>query len=527
VVNCCTNSAARDLQTLFEAGSLGGLSDGQLLDRFVARREGAVFEAILRRHGPMVLGVCLRVLRDHHDAEDACQASFLVLARKASTVMPREMLGNWLYGVAYQTAMKARSVRAKRRVRESQVPDMPEPVMVPHDLRDALSDCLDRELSRLPEKYRIPIVMCDLEGRGHKEAASRLGWPIGTVSSRLSRARTLLARRLSRQGVSLSAGSLAALLAQDMASASMPTQLIGSTVQAASLFAAGGAVTAGVVSADVAALIGEVLKVMLLGKLKVATAVLLVASVVVVGGTGLTYRARATEPTIPYASPAGQPIQEARPVDATAQEPRPKEQPFQEARPIAPARPKENTRAKSDDQPARDSTTTIPKQPRSSSVSPSDDPPLALPESGPTGPGVPLLPEDPAPTKGQDRLAEDPLADQLVNGLHTPKQLERAKAMIEAMLALEKEADSKSPQELTEMINQVTYGLEDARWQIRVLNAQLRRLTKIKEAAEVGTKRPGLAPVDQAPTGKPPVSGGPAPAGEGSTPVRPGSKRTS
>ena len=96
-------------------GSLGGLSDGQLLDRFVARREEAVFEAIVRRHGPMVWGVCRRVLRDHHDAEDAFQATFLVLARKAASVMPREKLGNWLYGVAYQTAMKARAMRAKRR----------------------------------------------------------------------------------------------------------------------------------------------------------------------------------------------------------------------------------------------------------------------------------------------------------------------------------------------------------------------------------------------------------------------------
>ena len=157
------------------------------------RREGAVFEAIVRRHGPMVWGVCRRVLRDHHDAEDAFQATFLVLARKAASVMPREKLGNWLYGVAYQTAMKARAMRAKRRGREGQVPDMPEPMAVPDDLRDDLAESLDRELSRLPEKYRTPIILCDLEGRTHREAASQLGWPIGTVSSRLSRARSMLA----------------------------------------------------------------------------------------------------------------------------------------------------------------------------------------------------------------------------------------------------------------------------------------------------------------------------------------------
>src|SRR4051794_15360672 len=121
------NAAVRDLQTLFEVGSLGGLSDGQLLDRFVRRREEAVFEAVVHRHGPMVWGVCRRVLRDHHDAEDAFQATFLVLARKATSVVPREKLGNWLYGVAYQTAVNARAMRARRRLQEGQVPDMPEP----------------------------------------------------------------------------------------------------------------------------------------------------------------------------------------------------------------------------------------------------------------------------------------------------------------------------------------------------------------------------------------------------------------
>ena len=278
------NVALRDLQTLFEVGSLGGLPDGQLLDRFVARREGAVFEAIIHRHGPMVWGVCRRVLRDHHDAEDAFQATFLVLARKASSVMPREKLGNWLYGVAYQTALKARAMRTKRRGRESQVSDMPEPRVVPDDLRYALAESLDRELSRLPEKYRIPVVLCDLEGNTHREAASQLGWPVGTVSSRLSRARAMLAKRLSRRGVSLSAGSLAVLLVQGAASASVPTRLIGSTAQAASLFAAGGATTAGVVSAKVATLTGEVMKMMLLSKIKVATLLLLVLT-----GTGLIW----------------------------------------------------------------------------------------------------------------------------------------------------------------------------------------------------------------------------------------------
>ncbi len=273
------NAAARDLQALFEVGSLGGLTDGQLLDRFVARREGAVFEAIVHRHGPMVWGVCRRILRDQHDAEDAFQATFLVFARKGSSVMTREKLGNWLYSVAFQTAVKARAMRAKRRVRESQVPDMPEPIVVPNDPWDALAESLDRELSRLPEKYRIPIVLCDLEGRTHKEAASQLGWPIGTVSGRLSRARSMLVKRLARRGMSLSVGSLAVLLAQGSASASMPTQLIGSTAEAASLFAAG-FVVMGAVSAEVAALAQGVLKIMLLNKIKNITVALLAVALV-------------------------------------------------------------------------------------------------------------------------------------------------------------------------------------------------------------------------------------------------------
>jgi RNA polymerase sigma factor (sigma-70 family) len=286
------HATTRDLQTLFDIGVLGDRPDGELLGHFVEQREEAVFEAIVRRHGPMVWGVCRRVLRDHHDAEDAFQATFLVLARKAASVVPREKLGNWLYGVAYQTARNARAIRARRRLREGQVSEMPELEAASHDLRDEFTEQLDRELSRLPEKYSNPIVLCDLEGRTHQEAARQLGWPIGTVSSRLSRARSMLAKRLARRGLSLSAGSLAVLLAQESASAGMPMRLIGPTVKAASLFAAGGAVTTGVVPAKVASLTGEVLKVMFLSKIKITTAVLLMGVTLPIVGTGLAYQAK-------------------------------------------------------------------------------------------------------------------------------------------------------------------------------------------------------------------------------------------
>jgi RNA polymerase sigma factor (sigma-70 family) len=288
------NAAARDIQVLFDAGTVAGLSDGQLLDRFVARREEAVFETLVRRHGPMVWGVCRRVLRDHHDAEDAFQATFLVLARKAASVVPREKVGHWLYGVAYQTAMKSRASKARRRGREVPVSDMPEPEVARRGPLDDLLPDLDRELSRLPEKYRIPIVLCELEGKTHLEAGEELGWPIGTVSGRLSRAKAMLGRRLTRHGVAMSAGSMALLLAgaRDAESASMEPGLIGHTARVAREFATGRATTAGMVSAEVASLTGEVLNTMLRIKIKFVASALFLGLALAAGGTCLAYRAQ-------------------------------------------------------------------------------------------------------------------------------------------------------------------------------------------------------------------------------------------
>ena len=301
--NGCMHAPIRELGTLFNEGAVGMLSDGQLLDRFVERRDASAFEAIVERYGPLVWGVCRRVLRDHHDAEDAFQATFLVLARKAASVMPREKLGNWLYGVAFQTAMNAKTTRAKRRVRERPAWEMTEPEAVPDEQADEWLSRLDREVARLPEKYRMPIILCELEGKTHRQAAEQLGWPVGTVSGRLSRARAMLASRLSRPGTPLTVGALGVLLVHDAAQAGVPPELVRSTAQAASLSTAGKAVTAGVVSAEVAALTGEVLKTMLINKLTLATAMLLVALALAAGGTSLTYRAHATEPANPKKAP--------------------------------------------------------------------------------------------------------------------------------------------------------------------------------------------------------------------------------
>src|SRR5262245_55758405 len=232
----------------------GGLTDRQLLDRFLAARDGDAFAALLRRHGPMVLAVCQRVLGDRHEAEDAFQATFLVLARKAASLRGQLPLGGWLHGVAYRTSLKARTTMARRRARERQaaVPVAAE-APGPED-REEMLQFLDQELNRLPEKYRVPVVLCELQGRGRKEAAAQLGIPEGTLSSRLAQAKKLLAERLARRGVALTAGGLAAALAEGSCPAAVPSALLNPTVAAALGVAAGGSLAAGVVSAHVLAL---------------------------------------------------------------------------------------------------------------------------------------------------------------------------------------------------------------------------------------------------------------------------------
>jgi RNA polymerase sigma factor (sigma-70 family) len=273
-------------------------TDGQLLASFIEQRDEAAFEALVHRHGPMVFGVCRRVVGNHHDADDAFQATFLVLARRAASVRPRERVANWLHGVALRTAMKVKAMTAKRWGREKQVADMPEPEAVQQDEWRELQPLLDQELNGLPEKYRLPILLCDLEGKTIKEAAQQLGWPQGTLAGRLARGRKLLAKRLASRGVVLSAGSLATVISQNVASASVPTSLMSSTVKAATMIAAGQAAVAGAVPVKIAALMEGVMKAMLITKLKTVTAVLLVIATVGIGG-GLLSRSttRAAEDT--------------------------------------------------------------------------------------------------------------------------------------------------------------------------------------------------------------------------------------
>jgi RNA polymerase sigma factor (sigma-70 family) len=295
----------RTSSVLFNAN----VTDAQLLEQFLVRRDESAFEAIVRRHGPMVLGVCQRLLRNIQDAEDAFQATFIILARKAHSIVPRENLANWLYGVAYRIGLKARATTARRRMNERQVTEMPETEVTEQDLWTELEPLLDQELSRLPDKYRLPIVLCDLEGKTRKQAAHQLGWVEGTVASRLARGRGVLAERLRRHGLTLSAGSLAVVLA-DRAAANCVPRLLAATVRAA--LAGAGPAAAGVVSANVAALTQGVLQTMLLSRLKIPLALL--AACLLTLGAGL-FAQRLPADALPSAQ-AREP-DTARPADAT------------------------------------------------------------------------------------------------------------------------------------------------------------------------------------------------------------------
>lgn len=270
-----------------------GLTDGQLLKVYISRREEAALATLVRRHGPMVWGVCRRVLRNYHDTEDAFQATFLVLVRKAASIASPDLLANWLYGVAHQTALKARTMTGKRRARERQVTEMPEPAVTEQDRWNDLQPLLDQELSLLPDKYRVAIVLCDLEGKTRKEVARQLGVPEGTLAARVARGREMLAKRLTQRGVTLSGGALAAVLSQNVASAGVPALVVSNTIRAATLLAAGQAAATGAIPVKVAALMEGMMKAMLFTKLRAAVAVVLMVGFVATGATILTWRTAA------------------------------------------------------------------------------------------------------------------------------------------------------------------------------------------------------------------------------------------
>ncbi|HEV3258521.1 MAG TPA: RNA polymerase sigma factor, partial [Gemmataceae bacterium] len=253
-------------------------SDRELLDRFTGCHDQAAFAALVRRHGPTVLGVCRRVLRQGSDVEDAFQATFLVLLRKARSIRKRPSLASWLYGVAYRTASRARAAAARSAPCPSETGSRSADDPCLTAAWRELCLVLDAELQGLPERYRAPLVLCYLQDRTRDQAARHLGWSLRTFDRRLGQARELLRARLTRRGLTLSAAFLATGLATEAAGAAVPALLVSSTLKTAMVFAGSGAV-----SAKVAALAKGAVEGMAAAKLKVVTALLLAASVIMAG----------------------------------------------------------------------------------------------------------------------------------------------------------------------------------------------------------------------------------------------------
>jgi RNA polymerase sigma factor (sigma-70 family) len=214
-------------------------AEAVLLQRFVSQRDEAAFAALVQRYGPLVLSVCTRILNHHQDAEDAFQTTFLILARKASSIARRESICSWIYRVAFRVAIRARSARARQVMSDTNLPDVPAAEETPAWVWRDLRPILDEEVNRLPEKYRLPFILCYLEGKTNAQAAAALNCPPGTVMSRLAWARERLRSRLALRGVALSTGILATVLTQHATASAPPAVLAGSTVANALRFTAG------------------------------------------------------------------------------------------------------------------------------------------------------------------------------------------------------------------------------------------------------------------------------------------------
>ncbi len=287
-----SKAVQKPLKVLFESGSMAGVPDAQLLEQFALRRDSdgeAAFAILVARHGPMVLAVCRHLLRDAHSADDAFQAVFLVLARRAGSIRQPDLLGPWLHGVATRIARKARAQASRLSRREQCEVEMNRiesagSEVDPSSCHDEDAAALHEEIGRLPERYRRAVVLCHFEGLTHAEAARRLGCAPGTVGSLVSRARELLRTRLGRRGLSASSLAVAIALEPRLATAAVSSALERATVRAALTFATNRAVVAGVVSKPAAELAFEALKIMTLNKAAIAGALVMVLGLAAAAG---------------------------------------------------------------------------------------------------------------------------------------------------------------------------------------------------------------------------------------------------
>jgi RNA polymerase sigma factor (sigma-70 family) len=298
------NSFLNHLRHLLGIVPEAALTDGQLLERFLTDRDETAVDVLVRRYGPLVFGVCRRVLHNAHAAEDAFQATFLILIRKASSLDRDKPLGSWLYTVAYRLALSARGNQLRRERREAEAARRR---ILTEDRATSPTDlvvALEEELQRLPERHRVPLVLCYLEGKTNEQAAEILGCPRGSMAARLAQARERLRACLARRGYAVPATGLAATLAAATTDAAVPLPLLANTVRAALWFVGTEANTAGFVSTEAVALARGALRAMLLNKLKMATAVLLTAASF---GTGATIFLKSAPMAFPPAPTAEQP----------------------------------------------------------------------------------------------------------------------------------------------------------------------------------------------------------------------------
>jgi RNA polymerase sigma factor (sigma-70 family) len=282
------DAASRQIDRVFGEGTLAGLSDARLLERYTSDRDEVAFEALVRRHGPMVLGVCRRLLNDPNDADDAFQAAFLLLARKARSIRDEDCVGGWLHRVAWRIALQVKSDAARRRDQERRAAVRAGESVAPGPWHDDTVAVIHQEIDRLPDRYRRPVVLCYLEAMTYSQAAGQLHWSEATTRSRLARARELLRARLTRRGVALAgAGLILDGAASPGMAAAVPAALLRETVRAARHIVLGESAAVGAVSSTTIILMKQAARAMMIARLKAVAAVALVVATLTGLATGL------------------------------------------------------------------------------------------------------------------------------------------------------------------------------------------------------------------------------------------------